>query len=172
MAGIFRQKNAFLRCCKTSAHHEHILAGKEFAVACGTIGHAAPAKLLLPGKAHRTRMRPSSQQHAEAFQHAPAGVHSFYIAVHPQALYLGQKKFRAKALRLLPHGFCQGRPAGTRHTGVIHHFGRNGNLPAEVLFFHHNNAIAGAGEIQRRRQPRRAAAHDDGVIQFLPFHNA
>lgn len=100
-------------------------------------------------------MGAGSKEHAKAVQFAPAGLNRLYIAIHGKAGHLSQQKFRTKALDLPAHGFGESLSGRMLHSREIHHFIRNGDLPAEMLFFHHDNTISRLGQIQGGRQSGR-----------------
>ena len=130
--------------------------------------HAPAAELLLPLEAHHAGMGAGGQEDTEAPQIAPAGAYGLYVTGELQPGDLGQQKFSAEALRLLPHGLGKLRPAGPAHAGIVHHFRGNGDLPAEPFLFHHKYTVSGARQVEGGRKACRAAPNDYDIIEF--FH--
>ena len=147
VAGVLGKEHALLGGREAAAHHKDVLAGEEFAVAGGTVGHAPAPELLLPLEAHHAGMGASGQQDAEAFQIAPAGPHGFHIAGEIQPGDLRQEKFRAEGLGLFPHRFRERGAAGSLHARKIDHLGGDGDLAAEVVLFHDHHPVAGPGQV-------------------------
>ena len=106
------------------------------------------------------------QENAEALQIAPAGADGLYIAGEFQTSDLGQQKFSAEALRLLPHGLGKLRPAGPAHAGIVHHFRGDGDLPAEVILLHDHHPVAGPGQVEGGGESRWTAADDHDIVEI------
>ena len=133
MAGVFGEEDAFLCGSKTAARHKNILAGKEFTVAGGAVGHTPALALFLSGKADHAGMRAGGQQYPEALQGAPAGLHGFDFAGHVQRRDLCRQKLCAEMLCLFARGFGKLGAAGALHTGIVDHLGGDGDLPAKEV---------------------------------------
>ena len=167
MAGVFGEEDAFLCGSKTAAHHKNILAGKEFTVAGGAVCHTPAPELFLSGKADHAGMCAGGQQYAEALQGAPAGLHGFDLAGHVQRRNLCQQKLCAEMLRLFAHGFGKLGAAGALHAGIVDHLGGDGDLPAEMVLFHHNHPVTGPCQIKSGSKPGRATADNDYIVEIV-----
>ena len=166
LAGVLGQEHALLRRSKAAAHHKDIFPGEELSVAGGAVGHAPPTELLLPLEAHHAGMGAGGQEDTEAPQIAPAGAYGLYVTGELQPGDLGQQKFSAEALRLLPHGLGKLRPTGPAHAGIVHHFRGNGDLPAEVVLLHDHYPVAGTGQVEGGSESRWTAADDHDIVEI------
>ena len=166
LAGVLGQEHALLSRSEAAAHHKDILPGEELAVAGGAVSHAPTAELLLTLEAHHAGMGAGCQENAEALQIAPAGADGLYIAGELQTSDLGQQKFSAEALRLLPHGLGKLRPTGPAHAGIVHHFRGNGDLPAEVILLHDQHPVAGPSKIEGGGKSCWTAADDHDIVEI------
>ena len=169
MTGKFRQKNAFLRCRKASADHENVLIPEKRAVAGGAVGNAASPEFLLAPETRHFRLRPGGQKYAYAAKIPRRGFHGLLCIEKGQLPRLRNQEFRAERLCLTAHGLGKLHSAGRQDTGVIYYLVGNGNLPTVSPFLHHKRPTTRPGKVQRRCQPRRAAADNDHIVKlFIP----
>ena len=66
--GVFGQEHGFLGCGEPSADHQHFLAGEEFAIAGGAVGHAAAGVLGLALEAQLARAGAGGDEDAEGLE--------------------------------------------------------------------------------------------------------
>lgn len=170
MSGKFRQKNAFLRRRKTAADHENVLIPEKRAVAGGAVGNAASPEFLLTPEARHFRLRTGSKKYAQTAKIPHRGFHGLLCIEKGQLPRLRDQKFRAERLCLMAHGLGKLHSAGRQDTGVIYYLVGNGDLPTVSPFLYHKRPTARPGKVQRRRQPRRAAAYDDDIVKLFIHH--
>ena len=165
-AGVAGEVHGFLGGGEPAAHHKHVPARKEPAVACGAVGHAPAPERLLAFKAHLAGMGPGGEQHGEAPESPPARAHDAEIPVHVDPLRFGQQELRAEMPGLTAHRLGEQMAVNPFHAGIIHHFGGEGYLPAEGVLLHDKHPVPGAGKVEGGGKPCRAAPHHHGVVQI------
>ncbi len=164
LAGVFGEEHRLFGRGETTADHQHLLAGEELAITGGAIGHAASRILLFAIESDLARIGTGGDKHAERAKVTARRMHGFDIAAHVKPGDFGAEEFRAEILRLLPYGGGQRPSAGGRDARVIDDLIGDGDLPAEIAFFHNQHAVAGAGEVQSRGKAGRTASNHDNVI--------
>ena len=93
-------------------------------------------------------------------------MHGFDVALRVDAGHSTHAQFGAEILRLLAHRGGEFTPIGHRYARVVHHFGCDGDLSAEIRLFDDERAVACARQVHAGSQACRAAADDDGVIHI------
>ena len=170
MTGKFRQKNAFLRRRKASADDKNVLIPEKRAVAGGAVGNAASPEFPLAPETRHFRLCPGGQKYAYAAKIPHRGFHGLLCIEKGQLLCLRNQEFRAEVLRLTAHGIGKLHAAGRQNAGVVCYLVGKGNLPAVSASFQYKRPTARPGEVQRRRQPRRATAYDDDIVKLFIHH--
>ena len=94
-------------------------------------------------------------------------MHGLDVAVDVQSGSLGGQEFRAEVLRLLAHGLGERAAGGAADARIVHDFVGDGDLPAEIVLFENQHAVASAGQVQAGRQASRPATNDDDVIEIV-----
>ena len=90
--------------------------------------------------------------------------------VHKDGLF--QLHLCALGQDLIQHPFRQLAAAELQRAGIIFHLGRIGDLSAEAVFLQHQNALAVAQGVKRRRHAGGAAAHYDDIVHSGPSFTA
>lgn len=104
MFGILGQEHRFFGRGKTAADHKDFLAGEEFAVTGGAVGHASAPELCFAGETDHSGMGTGGQQHAEALQLPTGGMNHLHIARQIQLFHFCQHKLCAEVFCLAAHG--------------------------------------------------------------------
>ncbi len=165
-ACIAAQKHGFLGGGESTAHYEHVLAGEELAVACGAVGHATAGVFLFAVEADLAGRGTHREHDGEALHVSARGMHGFDVALRVDAGHGAHAQFGTEILRLLAHSGGEFAAVGHRYARVVHHFGCDGDLAAEIGLFDDQRAVACARQVHAGGQARRAAADDDGVIHL------
>ena len=165
-ARIASQEHGFLGRGESAAHHEHVFAGEELAVACGAVGHTTAGVFPLAREPDLARRCAHREHDGEALHVTARGMHGFDVALRVDAGHSAHAQFGAEILRLLAHRGGEFAPVGHRYARVVHHFGCDGDLSAEIRLFDDERAVACARQVHAGSQACRAAADDDGVIHI------
>ena len=124
------------------------------------------AKLLLALEAHVARAGARGKQHGKAGDVALGGVDVLDVAGEVEARDLGEHELGTKGLGLALHRGRELLARGGEDARVVHDLVGDGDLAAKVLLLDDEHAIAGAREVDGGREARRAAAHDDRVVEL------
>ena len=162
---VLCEKDALLGSREAASHHEDLPAGEELPVARGAVGHASTTKLVLARKSQAPWARPRGEKDREARDLSPRGAHALDVTREVKPRDLGEHELGTEGLGLAAHRLGELGSARAEHAGVVDHFRRDGDLPAEAVPLHHEHAVAGARQIERGREPRRSATDDHGVIE-------
>ncbi len=167
MRGVGGEEDRLLRRGKAAAHHKDLASGEELAVAGGAVRHAMAAGLVLAGEAGASRRGARGEERRETADVTARGAHHLDVSRKVQRLHGREQHLGTKGLGLAAHGVGELLAACAEHARVVHDLGGNGDLAAKALALDHQHAVARAGEVERRREPRRAAAYHNRVVHVL-----
>ena len=167
LPGKFCKKYTFFCSCKSTTYNEHVLSCEEFTVACCTIGNAMAFVFFFSFKSHSSRVCTCCKEYAETIVIAVLCVDSFDIVFYRKAFCFGEKKFCSEILRLLAHSFSKFLSAYFVNTWIVHDFGGDGNLTAEVIFFNHQHTVTGTCEIKSGTKPGRPSADHNHIVKVV-----
>ena len=167
MASIFCQEDAFFCSGKASANNKDFLSCKEFAVTGGAVGYTVSLEFSFPLESNHTGAGTSGQKNTEALEFSSRGKDALYVSLYGNPFYFGQHKLGTKILCLFSHCFSKGSTAGMFHSGVVYHFGCDGNLPAKVVLLNNKNPVLGTGQIQGCCETSRTATDNNYVVDSI-----
>ena len=165
------EKYALLRRREAASHHIHVLSRKKLSVAGGAVSHPPAPELLLSLKSHLSGMSPCGQQNPESLKGACGGFHRLHVSIQLQAFRLRHEKFRPEIHGLAAHHRRQLLSSGGFHPRIVYHLRGDSNLASKLFLLHHQNPVAGPGQIDGGGQARRPSAHHHRVVHVLS-HNS